>query len=78
MSDECPAHWQGTRRLFWHDSMMVMRSEAELQGAWEALAASCPDGDSRATNADMKSGVMTVEIVWSWWLHIYVSGTGLG
>ena len=27
---------------------------------------------------DMKSGVMTVEIVWSWWLHIYVSGTGRG
>ena len=51
MSDECPAHWQGTRRLFWYDSMMVMRSEAELQGAWEELAASFPDGDSRAANA---------------------------
>ena len=28
-----------------------MKSEAELQGAWEALAASFLDGDSRAANA---------------------------
>ena len=41
------AHWQGARRLFWHDFMNVMKSEAELQGAWEALA----DGDSPAANA---------------------------
>ena len=31
--------------------MIVMRSEAELQGAWEALAASFLDGDSQAANA---------------------------
>ena len=31
--------------------MMVMRREVELEGAWEALAASFPDGDSRAGNA---------------------------
>ena len=31
--------------------MMVMRGEAELQGAWEELAASFPDGDSREANA---------------------------
>ena len=46
-----PCALQGTRRLFWHDSMVVMRSEAELQGAWEALAASFPDGDSQVENA---------------------------
>ena len=46
LSDECPAHWQGARRLFWHDSMIVMRNEVELQRAWEALAASFPIGDS--------------------------------
>ena len=35
--------------------MMVMRSEAELQGAWEALVASFPDGDSQAANALSKA-----------------------
>lgn len=43
MSDECTAHWQGSCRFLKHDSINVIKSEAELQGDWEALATSFPD-----------------------------------